>query len=92
MYCGDSTQKTGGSTAATHMSIPLALKTLEHSELYARRKKSSGSLSSLHRTDDMLCEYDTLDSASLCDSSDSLVLPPELPLQKNNSVSTTQFR
>jgi hypothetical protein len=69
----------------------LALKTLEHSELYARRNKSSGSSSTLHRTD-VLCDYDTLDSASLYESSDSLVLPPSLPLQENNSVRTTQFR
>lgn len=65
----------------------LALKTLEHSELYARRNKSSGSLSTLHRTD-----YDTLDSASLYERSDSVVLPPALPLQEDNSVRTTQFR
>jgi hypothetical protein len=92
MYCGGSTQKRGGGTAAGHISIPLALKTLEHSELYARRKKSSGSLSTLHRTDDVPCDYDTLESESLCDSIDSLVLPPALPLQKSNIVSTTQFR
>jgi hypothetical protein len=70
----------------------LALKTLEHSELYARRNKSSGSLSTLHRTDDVRCDYDTLDTASLYESSESLALSPALPLQMNNSVSTTQFR
>ena len=74
------------------MSMPLALKTLEHSELHARRKKSTDSSGILHRIDDLLCDYDTLDYASLCESSDSLVLPPVLSLQKNNSVSTTQFR
>lgn len=72
--------------------MPLALKTLEHSELYARRRKDSGSSGALDRTDDLLCDYDTLDSASLCESSDVLVLPPVLPLQKSNSASTTQFR
>lgn len=72
--------------------MPLALKTLEHSELYSRRKKSSGSSGALHRIDDLLCDYDTVDSASLCESSDSLVLPPVLSLQKNNSMKTTQFR
>jgi hypothetical protein len=92
MYCGDITQQTGSSTKAGNISMPLALKTLEHSELYARRKKSLGSSGTLDRMDDLLCDYDTLDSASLCESSDSMVLPPALPLQKNNSVSTTQFR
>jgi hypothetical protein len=92
MYCGDIRQQTGSSTKAGNMSMPLALKTLEHSELYARRKKSSGSSGALHRIDDLLCDYDTLDSGSLCESSDSLVLPPALSLQKNNSVSTTQSR
>ena len=72
--------------------MPLALKTLEHSELFARRKKSFGSSETLDRTDDSLRDYDTLDSASLSESSDSLVLPPELLLQKNNSVSSTQIR
>jgi hypothetical protein len=91
MYFGDITKQTGSSTKAGNMSMPLALKTLEHSELYARRKKSTGSSGALHRIND-LCDYDTLDSASLCENSDTLVLPPVLSLQKNNSVSTTQFR
>ena len=92
MYCGDIIQKTGSSTKAGNMSMPLALKTMEHSELYARRKKGSGSSGTLHRIDDLLCDYDTLDSASLRESIVSLVLPPALPLQKNNIVSTTQSR
>jgi hypothetical protein len=92
MRCGDSTQQTGNSSETGHMSIPLALQTLEHSELYARRIKSSASLRTLHGSDDLLCDYDTVDSASLCDNIDSLVLPPTLPLEKNSSVSTTQFR
>lgn len=92
MHCGDSIQQRGGSTVAGHMSIPLALKTLEHSELYARRKKSSGSLSTLHSMANILCEYDSLDSASLCESIDSLILPPTPPLQTDHNVSSTQFR
>lgn len=92
MYFGDITKQTGRSTKAGNMSMPLALKTLEHSELYARRKKSTGSSDTFYRIDDLLCDYETLDSASLCDSSDSMVLPPVLSLQKTNSVSSTQFR
>jgi hypothetical protein len=89
----------GGGTVAGDISIPLALKTLEHSELYTRRK-SQAAVENCNPLDmsrsmaDALCDYDTLDSASLGGSSDCLVLPPALPL-KNCSLSSaisTQFR
>jgi len=87
-------------TVAGDISIPLALQTLEHSELYARRKahlavESCGSLDTARCMADILCDYDTLDSASFGGSSDISVLPPTLPPKNNNSVNsviTSQFR
>jgi hypothetical protein len=92
MYSGDS-------TVAGDISFPLALKTLEHSELYTRRKthtvvEKCGPLDMSCSMADTLCDYDTLDSASLGGSSDCLVLPPALPPKhcSPNSVISTQFR
>jgi hypothetical protein len=89
----------GDRTVAGDISIPLALKTLEHSELYARRKTHSavencGPVDMSRSMADTLCDYDTVESSSLGGSSDCLVLPPALPL-KNCSLSnviTTQSR
>jgi hypothetical protein len=86
-------------TVAGDISIPLALKTLAHSELYTRRKTHSavekcGPVDMSHSMADTLCDYDTLGSSSLGGSSDFLVLPSALP-QKNcnlSSVITAQFR
>lgn len=85
-------------TVAGDISFPLALKTLEHSELYTRRKTHSvvencGPLDMSRSVADALCDYDTLDSASLGGSSDCLVLPPALPPKHRNSSSviSTQF-
>jgi hypothetical protein len=89
----------GDRTVAGDISIPLALKTLEHSELYTRRKTHSsvencGPVDMSHSMANTLCDYDTVESSSLGGSSDCLVQPPVLPL-KNCSLSnviTTQSR
>lgn len=85
---------------AGDISIPLALKRLEHSELYVRRKEhlameSCGALDLARNMADTLYDYDTLDSMAFGGSSGALVQPPALAPKESHSVSemiTAQFR
>jgi hypothetical protein len=100
MYSGDNMKHIRGSLVAGDVSIPVALKTLENSELYARRKahvtvESCGSLDLARNMDDTLCDYDTVESMAFGGSSDALVLPPALQPKEDcsaNNTVTAQFR
>jgi hypothetical protein len=100
MYRGDNMKHTGECSVAGDISIPVALKKLEHSELYARRKahlavESCGSLNLARSMADALYDYDTVDSTAFGGSNDALVQPPALPPKKTHSMSkiiTAQFR
>lgn len=99
MYSGDSVIPVGDRTVAGDISIPLALKTLEHSELYSRRKinfhvENCGPMDMSRSMADTLCDYDTLESSSCSGSSDCLLLPPALPLKNSrlSGVVHAQFR
>ncbi|PSN32024.1 hypothetical protein C0J52_18116, partial [Blattella germanica] len=70
------------------ISIPLALQTLEHSELYTRRmahasSEKLGTVNMHQNMADSLCDYDSLNYPSV-----ETVKPPALPPKKNRNVNS----